>query len=39
MQSYALQPQVGTPADLERTFTASQGTVRSLMTAVNYKPQ
>ncbi|MEZ2296419.1 tripartite tricarboxylate transporter substrate-binding protein [Variovorax sp. RCC_210] len=39
MLSYALQPQVGTPADLERTFTASQGTVRSLMTAVNYKPQ
>ena len=39
MLSYALQPQAGTPADLERIFTATQGTVRSLMTAVNYKPQ
>jgi tripartite-type tricarboxylate transporter receptor subunit TctC len=39
MQSYALQPQVGTPADLERTFSASQGAVRSLMTAVDFKPQ
>lgn len=37
--SYAMQPQSGTPVDLERIFIASQGTVRSLMAAVNYQPQ
>ncbi|SFQ32834.1 tripartite tricarboxylate transporter substrate-binding protein [Variovorax sp. 770b2] len=37
--SYAMQPQSGAPADLERIFTASQGTVRNLMAAVNYQPQ